>query len=164
MTEGKGNLKVAKHFNNAIGEILFDIPLANVRFLSYTYILIFKIAINHKVCIPALHLSLGIFNRIWNLLEDNCQELDFKCSLEVSGNASVSDCEHLRKLSSLKAEIEVETKYSSVLSEMITYTMLSSDLSTTSELLESLEAKLDETNLNIQTKVNMRMINTHIIH
>ncbi len=70
-----------------------------------------------KVCIPGLHLSLGIFNRLWKLLENSCQELDFKRSLEIS-NASHSvggHCNDLHKLSSVRAEIEVQKKYGSAL-------------------------------------------------
>ena len=32
LTEGQGNLRVAKQYNNAIGEIFFVIPLNNVRY------------------------------------------------------------------------------------------------------------------------------------
>ena len=32
LTEGRGNLRVAKQYNNAIGEVFFDIPLNNVRY------------------------------------------------------------------------------------------------------------------------------------
>jgi hypothetical protein len=52
-----------KHFNNVIGEYFFDIPLDNV---SYTAILINYYA---KVCIPGLHLSLGIFTLIGGILQ-----------------------------------------------------------------------------------------------
>ena len=30
LSQGKGNLKLAKNFNNVIGEVLFHIPLSNV--------------------------------------------------------------------------------------------------------------------------------------
>ena len=44
---------------------------------KYMYILPTIIHTIVQVCIPAgLHISLGIFNRLYNLLEDACHELD----------------------------------------------------------------------------------------
>ncbi len=110
-----------------------------------------------KVYIPGLHLSLGIFNRLWKLLENSCQELDFKRSLEIS-SASHSvggHCNDIHKLSSLRAEIEVQKKYGSVLSDMLTYCVLTSNTGGTNELEDSLKAELAEIDQNIQIKVNI---------
>lgn len=82
MTRGHGNLKVAKTYNNVIGEILFDIPLENVQKQPPATYTIFT-----QVCIPGLH-SLGIFNRLWTLLEEACTDLDFKL-VQVGG---AGDC------------------------------------------------------------------------
>ena len=43
-----------------------------------------------QVCIPGLHLSLGIFNRLFTLLEDACEDLDAKLAENVvtAGGAS----------------------------------------------------------------------------
>ncbi len=112
-----------------------------------------------KVCIPGLHLSLGIFNRIWKLLENSCQELDFKRSSEVCG-ASHSDS-NIQKLSSVK--IEVQKKYGSVLSEMLTYCVLTSNSGGTNELEDSLKAELVDIEKNIQIKVNISLFVTHSI-
>ena len=35
-----------------------------------------------KVCFPGLHLSLGIFNRLWILLEEECTEVDLALAQE----------------------------------------------------------------------------------
>ncbi len=40
MSEGFGNLKVAKNFNNKIGEILFEIPLDHVRLRRHKCLII----------------------------------------------------------------------------------------------------------------------------
>lgn len=39
MTVGHGNLKVAKNFNNVIGETLFNIPLDNVCYYKHSHLL-----------------------------------------------------------------------------------------------------------------------------
>ena len=63
--------------NNVIGEYIFDIPLENVCVCvcerESSTCNRFK-----QVCVPGLHLSLGIFNRLWTLLEDACTELDLQ--------------------------------------------------------------------------------------
>ncbi len=118
-----------------------------------------------KVCIPGLHLSLGIFNRIWKLLENSCQELDFKRSLEVCGasHSVGGHCSSIQKLSSVRAEIEVQKKYGSVLSEMLTYCVLTSNSGGTNELEDGLKAELVEIEKNIQIKVNISLFVTHSI-
>ncbi len=115
-----------------------------------------------KVCIPGLHLSLGIFNRIWKLLENSCQELDFKRSLEVCGasHSVGGHCSSIQKLSSVRAEIEVQKKYGSVLSEMLTYCVLTSNSGGTNELEDSLKAELAEIEKNIKIKVNISLFGT----
>ncbi len=118
-----------------------------------------------KVCIPRLHISLGIFNRIWKLLENSCQELDFKRSLEVCGasHSVGGHCSNIQKLSSVRAEIEVQKKYSSVLSEMRTYCVLTSNSGGTNELEDSLKKELAEIEKNIQIKVNISLFICHTV-
>ncbi len=56
-TKSDGNLKKAKFHNNVIGRAFFDIPL--------------------QVCPPRLHITLGVFQRLFNLLEEEeCHLLD----------------------------------------------------------------------------------------
>eukprot|EP00118_Oscarella_pearsei_P024006 m.295853 g.295853 ORF g.295853 m.295853 type:complete len:183 (+) comp40760_c1_seq57:2704-3252(+) len=50
-------LKTAKHYNNVISENLFDIELSHVA-------------------IPPLHVSLGIFSRIFDLFSKSADEID----------------------------------------------------------------------------------------
>ena len=74
-----------------------------------------------QVCIPGLHLSLGIFDRLWTLLEGACKEIDFLCAVDGAGDTSV---EGFRKLSSLKNDIETQQKYIDVLTEILTFSLL----------------------------------------
>ena len=41
-----------------------------------------------KVCLPGLHITLGIFDRLFSLLEDCCHELDLSVALEVNAIAA----------------------------------------------------------------------------
>ncbi len=54
MSKAGGNLKQAKHFNNVIGDYIFDIPLENVSvYWAYKKKYLLK---NYVVCIPCLHI------------------------------------------------------------------------------------------------------------
>ena len=109
------------------------------------------------MCIPGLHLSLGIYNRLWLLLEESCKELDFILATSSSGSVSgVSCCDHddLHKLSNLKLELDTDRKYSEHISELLTYyTLTSDDLS--SNVYASLKTELEATNKRIKNKVTI---------
>ncbi|CAH1277066.1 ST8SIA1 [Branchiostoma lanceolatum] len=57
MQNGRGNVKYAKHFKNVIAPAMFNIPL-------------------NQVCIPGLHLSLGIFHKLYSMMEKALNDLD----------------------------------------------------------------------------------------
>ena len=66
-----------------IGEVFFPIPLENVQYIHHC---IGISSITHcQVCIPGLHMSLGIFNRLFNLLERACQDLDLEMAARAAG-------------------------------------------------------------------------------
>ncbi|CAH1248628.1 Hypp8324 [Branchiostoma lanceolatum] len=57
LEQGQGNIKKAKNFKNVIAPPMFDIPL-------------------NQVCVPGLHISLGLFHKFFKLLEAELQDLD----------------------------------------------------------------------------------------
>jgi hypothetical protein len=59
ISKSDGNLKKAKLHNNVINKFFFNIPLS-------------------QVCPPGLHITLGIFQRLFNLLEEECHMLDLQ--------------------------------------------------------------------------------------
>ena len=62
--------------------------LKSKRYIHYTYIKIWDssgIYCIMQVCIPGLHLSLGIFNRLFSLLENACHELDLLQAEKIGG-------------------------------------------------------------------------------
>ena len=76
------NLKRAKFHQNVIGEAFFDVPLSQVSQSTCTnhncvgLIIYSSILLTIKVCPPGLHITLGIFQRLFNRLEDECHLLD----------------------------------------------------------------------------------------
>lgn len=113
-----------------------------------------------QVCIPDLHLSLGIFNWLWNLLEDACSELDFKLAMACIDTASNSpfDTTALKKLSLMRIELDTERNYANVITEMITFYTLTGD--DASDMCESLKEDLATAQQCISNKVP----NKHCIH
>ncbi|KAL5477393.1 hypothetical protein EMCRGX_G024188 [Ephydatia muelleri] len=60
--EAGGNLKRAKWYNNCIHDSFFNIPLS-------------------QVCIPGLHITQGIFQKLFSLFERACHNLDLKLAM-----------------------------------------------------------------------------------
>jgi len=104
-----------------------------------------------KVCIPGLHLSLGILDRLWNLLEAECKEIDFQCAIAAgsSGNSSV---EGFRKLSTLKMEVSAQQKYHEVLTQMLTFGLLNGP--SVEDTVESINVEMAQTVDKIKDMVN----------
>ena len=78
-----------------------------------------------------MHLSLGIFNRLWTLLGEACTELDLKLA-ECSGSGdNISAGESyshyialLKRRSLLRMEMETQQGYVKVMDQLVTYTAL----------------------------------------
>ena len=89
------------------------------------------------MCIPGLHLSLGIFDRLWNLLSDDCCALDFRLAGLKPADGSVGGEEFtryqvaLQKRSSMLLGIETQENYVKVIEDMATYFTLTSPAANT---------------------------------
>ena len=110
------------------------------------------------------NLSLGIFNRLWLLLEEQCKELDFSLATKSAGSLRAlhsSDDDDLHTLSKLKLELDTDTKYSEHISELVTYyTLTSNDIS--SNFYTSLKAEVEAMKKGIKDKViNHMFVNVH---
>ena len=102
---------------------------------------------NHTchVCPPGLHITLGIFYRIWSLLEEGCHELDLELATRTSHNPS--DREIFKKYSLLVKEltqllekrlnlVQLVSSLNSVLGDLV----ISSD---SNPLVQALKTELD---------------------
>ena len=62
-----------------------------------------------QVCIPGLHISLGIFHKLFNLLEDACHKLDVRVAVsDLTGEALVLASEKYKTFA--KAILEIRKK------------------------------------------------------
>jgi hypothetical protein len=116
-----------------------------------------KLWIIIQVCIPGLHLSLGIFNRIWTLLEEACIEMDFKLAEAGGGGGSSSFNTYyestLGRRSTLKLELETQQSYVAHIDEMITYTTLMMPGADDSDFLDGMREEATATHSRIHTMV-----------
>ena len=65
--------------------------------------------VQNKVCLPGLHISLGIFFRLYTLMEEACHELDLAAA-DLSNEGGVSFSAYsadLQALSKLKDEAQM---------------------------------------------------------
>ena len=70
-----------------------------------------------KVCPPGLHLSLEIFQRLFNLLEEDCHLLDLKtCSITDSSNTTTFDV-YVQVKTAMKALAEEKNKLTAELEQ-----------------------------------------------
>lgn len=67
-------------------------------------------------------MSLGIFKRIWTLLEEACIDLDFKLALHGHDSSSDPVCDNytINQISALRVELQIQQSYADILKEMIT--------------------------------------------
>lgn len=82
------------------------------------------------MCVPGLHISLGVFFRLYTLLEEACHKLDLAFakstgSLSTEGGYSFDNyVSALHQLFQLKEETEQQTQAVSVLDQLSTYLAL----------------------------------------
>ena len=84
----------------------------------------------HKVCLPGLHISQGIFLKLFTLLENECHELDLKMGSSLSSPMGMSATAYeaysdaLKELSKFKEELDLAKDNAMLLDEMQTYCTL----------------------------------------
>ena len=79
-----------------------------------------------QVCIPGLHISLGIYDRLWELLEDACNELDLllaKQSSGMDGNTFDRYCKALKESAALRLKLRSQQMHAEVLGNHTTFLM-----------------------------------------
>lgn len=87
-------------------------------------------------------------------MEDACKVLDFKCAVENSGAGfSESDSRNLSRLSNLKLELTSHQSYANLLSEMITYSVLTLGSENISTLSTSLAEEITATQKKVDSLV-----------
>ena len=85
------------------------------------------------MCIPGLHLSLGIFNHLYTLLEESCEELDLQLAFKTpstgagGGESFEKYSAGLSKLHELEEQLEVLQQRQQTFQELLNHLLLTVD-------------------------------------
>ena len=115
--------KDAQMFFNCISEPIFDIPVSQVNESNITIIQNYTI----QVCPPGLHIMLGIFTKMFHLLEALCCQLDLELTSQTTDFDSSSFSKYsqaLQRLPLLQADLETAQHAHEVLQQVATYVAL----------------------------------------
>ncbi|KAL5508865.1 hypothetical protein EMCRGX_G004125 [Ephydatia muelleri] len=133
-----GVRKTAQQFYNCICEPIFDIP-------------------TEQICPPGLHITMGIFTKLFELFEDFCHSLDLELAFyhtEVDQSRYSLYSQELQRLHQYKVELQEAKQSESVLQQLATYMAvligesnpLTADLlhqsANTSKIVKQLETKI----------------------
>ena len=109
---------------------MFSIPIDHVRnskiitvFTVFTFTSVFLI---QQVCFPGLHITLGIYNQLFDLLEEACQELDLQLAVLGTGGTAGGSTYHqyvatFQQLHTLREEQSALTEKFKLLKQVVTY-------------------------------------------
>ncbi len=99
-------------------------------------------------------MSLGIYNRLWNLLEEACHKLDFNlATCDVSASVGASSSSGFSQLSLLRVELEAQKNLAAVLSDMLTFITLTVEDPCNNPVYDSLKEDVDKAQKLICDKV-----------
>ena len=121
MTDGQGELQKAKLFNNTIQPYFFDIPLHQVILGKADWN---KHAPKLQVCLPGLHITLGIFFCLFSLLEDECHCSDLEVAKPDDRTTFATYASSLHQRASLQEEKDQLTNLINTINQVITYLAL----------------------------------------
>ena len=108
------------------------------------------------MCIPGLHISLGIFNRIWELLQDACNDLDLIVARQ-SGSMDATTYGKYRQalidLMHLREKHLIQEEHLEVLGNMATFFMLNLPNPSSDPLIAKVRAEAATLKKNIKSTV-----------
>ena len=115
------------------------------------------------MCPPGLHISLGIFFRLFSLLEDDCHEVDVRHTLQLQGSTAGSTFNTfmtvLQRQSTLRDSSRRVSEQIKVLEQLLTLTLVTVSPSDpqfthlTSDLITEVNDKKQERHGMVQTKL-----------
>ena len=112
-----------------------------------------------------MHLSLGIFNRLWSLLSDACSELDLKLAEsseeQVNGGSTYNHYVTLiRRRSVLRTEMNNQKNYVTVVNEMVTFASISLSDAEHNSVLKELRRDSDAAHTSLNNMVLFKVFLT----
>ena len=113
------------------------------------------------MCLPGLHITQGIFQKIFTLLEDECHNLDLKLAHQHSSeqrSGSFSPyAEALQQLRKAYEDLDAAKQSVTVLEQLMVYTSVA--VGQTNPLVQGLIQQSTETRRNVQELV--KFVNIH---
>ena len=160
-TNANSDIRKAKDYNNVISRPFFNIPLNQVRTptCTHTCTLSFQgyytLSCKPQVCPPGLHITLGIFYRLWSLLEGECHQLDLELATRTapqsmdrtSFNEYSSTIKELSQQKEKKMELE---NYTTTLSTAIAHVATEVQNPNSNPLLSQLQEEVTSVTRKIQ--------------
>ena len=140
LEKGGGDTNNAKHYNNVINSPLLDIPLDRVKrikdkrasstvhpeFRTTLNACMITHTLNLQICLPGLHMSLGIYERLWELLTSDCTKLDLLLAQHssVCGTQGISFQTALKKKEDLAHQLTTAEQRVITLDQLVTFVSL----------------------------------------
>ncbi|XP_057290698.1 uncharacterized protein LOC130657379 [Hydractinia symbiolongicarpus] len=147
--ESGGSPKNAKEFYNVIDNIFFDIPI-------------------DQVCIPGLHISLGVYQKMFKMFESSCQDYDVKIALLLATEDNELDSDYgdyievLKETNDLQQKLEDEKAKLANQQDQLNWLVISGGLQrnilTYEKSIIKTEKKITELELEISTLGNNKRI------
>ncbi len=110
-----------------------------------------------QVCLPGLHMSLGIYNRLWDLLEGACTELDLLLAEHTSAGVGAGTYSEyvtaLKKRESLKSSLADKENHATNLEQLVTFFSLASQTSSGNQQLSNLRQEASKARLEVNALV-----------
>ena len=106
---------------------------------------------------PGLHLSLGIFNRLFSLLEADCQQLDLQLAARETGIGGASFQEYAQLLSQftrLQQEHSEERDKRNFHSQLLSYLLVSVPSPQQSTTVQNVQAEVEQCQRRLSAMVN----------
>ena len=107
---------------------------------------------------PGLHISLGVFNRLFDLLETACQELDLDLATKnqrAGGSSFQQYAELLKELSELKEETKLQADKTKIQSQLLSYLLVIIPAPEQSPTIVLLRQEIGKMQKNITDLVNL---------
>ena len=123
----------------------------------------------HQISIPGLHLSLGIFNRLYELLETACQKLDLELASKdeatgVGGPSFQSYSIIYKQLVELKEKQKATIAGRDILSQLLVYLIVRVPVPQGNHTIQNLQQQLSLLQQQVSTMVSTTLFYGYKLH
>lgn len=119
-----------------------------------------------QVCLPGLHMTLGIYDRLWELLEGECTKLDLLLAEHTPGGETGTSYDQyvtaLRKREQLSASLVTQEQRATLLEQLVTYFSL--NLTNAAQNQQLLDLRQEASKARLRVTELVKIITTLIQH